>query len=188
MRELDVGWTETWVWPLVYMKTLNLRSDDVSRPSVKMDLKQHSSYSACQLPYREKIQRYNLVAFTGTFSSAVGDEAWPTRQHTNKLIIPKFLRKRNASGHKTKVNKKQYINNLRARDTLRRTIVDGRALACNAKCIGSNFAWDRPYCLWILSIDVKKTLTPRIKNVKNVFFMKQIKNVKKRWIKSLVDE
>jgi len=34
----------------------------------------------------------------------------------------------------------------------------------------------------------KKTLTPRIKHVKNTFFMKKIKNVKKRWIKNVVDK
>jgi len=33
----------------------------------------------------------------------------------------------------------------------------------------------------------KKTLTPRIKNVKNAFFMKKNKNVKKRKIKNVVD-
>ena len=39
-----------------------------------------------------------------------------------------------------------------------------------------------------MTIDVKK-LTPRIKNVKNVFFMKKNKkNVKKRWIKNVLDK
>jgi len=40
----------------------------------------------------------------------------------------------------------------------------------------------------VYSIDVKRTLTPVIRNIKNALFMKKIDNVKKPWIKNVVDK
>jgi len=40
----------------------------------------------------------------------------------------------------------------------------------------------------LIASQMLKTLTPRIKNVKNAVFMKEIKNVKERWIRNVVDK
>src|SRR6218665_2729206 len=63
--------SKPWAQSTPLLATSSARSDGASRPSVEMGAQTSFLYQRLSIT----IQRYNLVAFSCTFSSAVDDEA-----------------------------------------------------------------------------------------------------------------